>query len=126
MAVCPPSITSIFPHDNYLHKVSTIILKQLLLRCVFSMVLCSLSRSNRYLKNSIGNFSFKTTAAKGVAYNNFFQNDTNQKQTFAAVLQNRFRKFHRKTPVLESLFNKVAGLSPATVLKRDPNTSAFL
>ena len=24
----------------------------------------------------------------------------------------RFRKFHRKTPVMESLFNKVAGLTP--------------
>ena len=37
-----------------------------------------------------------------------------QKQLFADVLQNRcswkFRKFHRKTPVLESLFNEVAGL----------------
>ena len=37
-----------------------------------------------------------------------------EKQMFADVLQNRcslkFLKFHRKTPVLESLFNKVAGL----------------
>ena len=37
-----------------------------------------------------------------------------QKQSFADVLQNRcskkFRKFHRKIPVLEYLFNKVAGL----------------
>ena len=30
-----------------------------------------------------------------------------------------FRKFHREAPVLESLFNKVAGLRPATLLKRD-------
>ena len=37
-----------------------------------------------------------------------------QKQSFADILQNRyskkFRKFHRKTPVLKSLLNKVAGL----------------
>ena len=40
---------------------------------------------------------------------------TLQKQSFADVLQNRcslqFRKFHSKTPVLESLFNKVTGLA---------------
>ena len=29
-----------------------------------------------------------------------------------------FRKFYRKTPVLESLFNKFAGVRPATLLKR--------
>ena len=37
-----------------------------------------------------------------------------QKQTFPDVLQSRrsqkFHKFNRKTTVLESLFNKVAGL----------------
>ena len=37
-----------------------------------------------------------------------------QKQSFADILQSRcskkFCKFDRKTPVLESLFNKVAGL----------------
>ena len=36
------------------------------------------------------------------------------KQSFTDVLKNRcslkFRKIHRKTPVLESLFNEVAGL----------------
>ena len=38
-----------------------------------------------------------------------------QKQPFADVLRNRcpskFCKIHRTTPVLESLFNKVAGLT---------------
>ena len=34
--------------------------------------------------------------------------------------------FHKKTPVLESLFNKVAGLRPATLLKGDLNTRVFL
>ena len=37
-----------------------------------------------------------------------------RKQSFADVLQNscfwKFRKFRRKKPVLESLFNKAAGL----------------
>ena len=33
---------------------------------------------------------------------------------------------HRKTPVLESVFNKIAGLRPATLFKRDPETSVFL
>ena len=52
-----------------------------------------------------------------------------QKQSFTDVLKNRcsekFGKFHRKTSVLESLFNEVAG-PPATSLKRDSNTGAFL
>ena len=42
------------------------------------------------------------------------------------VLKNLASKFHRKTPGLESLFNKVAliklqALRPATLLKRDFN-----
>ena len=45
------------------------------------------------------------------------------------VLQNRCsqkcRKFHRKTPVLKSLFNKVVGLRPVTLLKRDSNAGVF-
>ena len=50
-----------------------------------------------------------------------------------SVLQNRcsykFRNIHRKTSVLESLFNKVSGLTalrPATLFKRDINTGVFL
>ena len=38
----------------------------------------------------------------------------------------KFRKFYRKIPVLESLFNKVVGLRPATLLKRASNTAVFL
>ena len=37
-------------------------------------------------------------------------------------------KFHRKTPVLKSLFNKVAGIKPGTsltFLKKDSNTGVF-
>ena len=35
-------------------------------------------------------------------------------------------KIHWNTPVLESLFNKAAGLRPATLLKRHFSTGAFL
>ena len=43
----------------------------------------------------------------------------------------KFRNIHRKTPVLESFLNKVAGLEAypfrlATLLKRDSNTGIFL
>ena len=40
----------------------------------------------------------------------------------------KIRNTHRKAPVLESLFNKVAGLNawrPATLLKRESNTGCF-
>ena len=40
-----------------------------------------------------------------------------------------FSKFYRKTPVLETLFDKFAGLQafrPATLLKRDSKRGAFL
>ena len=43
---------------------------------------------------------------------------------FADLLQNRFskefRKFHRKTPVLESLFNNVTGLQRCNFIKETP------
>ena len=38
----------------------------------------------------------------------------------------RFRKFHGKITVPESLFHKVEGLKPATLLKWDSNTGGFL
>ena len=53
-----------------------------------------------------------------------------QKQPFADVIQNRFsqknRKFHGKTLALESLFNKVADLRSATLIKGDTNTGFSL
>ena len=53
-----------------------------------------------------------------------------KKQPFADAIQKgcpyEFRKFHRKTPVLEILFNKVTSLRSATLLKRDSNTGVFL
>ena len=46
------------------------------------------------------------------------------------VLQNKcswkIRNIRRKTPVLESFFNKVADIRPATLLKRDSYTGVFL
>ena len=52
-----------------------------------------------------------------------------QKQRFAATFQNRcsleFRNIHRKTPILESLFNEVAGLIfKSTFLYRTPLVAA--
>ena len=41
------------------------------------------------------------------------------------VLKN-FAKFTGKQPVPESLFNKVAGLRPGALLKRDSDTGVFL
>ena len=53
----------------------------------------------------------------------------NQKQQYADVLQNRcsekFRNIQRKIPVLESLYNKDAGLG-CNFIKRDSNTGVFL
>ena len=47
-----------------------------------------------------------------------------------SVLQNRcswkFRNMHRKTPVLEYLFNNVVDLNAWTLLKTDSNTSVIL
>ena len=40
------------------------------------------------------------------------------------VLKN-FRKTHRKTPVLASFLNKVAGLRPSTLLKKRPQHRCF-
>ena len=38
----------------------------------------------------------------------------------------KYRKIHWKTPFLESLFNKAAGLKPAILLKRHFSTGVFL
>ena len=42
-----------------------------------------------------------------------------------AVLKN-FAIFTGKTPVLESSFNKIAGLQACNFIKRDSNTGVFL
>ena len=46
---------------------------------------------------------------------------------FRDVLQKQlFYKFYRKTHALETLFNKVASVKPATLLKRDFDIGVFL
>ena len=37
----------------------------------------------------------------------------------------RYRKIHRKAPVLDSAFNEVAGLQPAALLQRRPRRRCF-
>ena len=59
----------------------------------------------------------------------FMQVIGNAKQSFADFLQNRcsekFRKFHRKTPILESLLNKV-GLKAWNFIKKRLQHRCFL
>ena len=43
-----------------------------------------------------------------------------------AALNNFASYIHRKTPVLESLFNKVGGLKSCNFIKRDTGTGVFL
>ena len=38
----------------------------------------------------------------------------------------KFRNIHRKTPVLESLFNNAGARQTCNILKKDSNTSVFL
>ena len=49
-------------------------------------------------------------------------------QLFADVIQNKcfFSKFHRETPVLQSVFKEFAGLSLATLSKKDSKTGLCL
>ena len=55
---------------------------------------------------------------------------SHKKQWFANVIQNRrlskFRKFHKKAPMLESLLMKLQVWTHGTLLKRDSNTGVFL
>ena len=68
---------------------------------------------------------FKFYILYNIQSNNFcrcFLRDHTFKEPFAHVLQNRcsykFHKFHRKTPVLESLFNKVAAPQACNFIKK--------
>ena len=71
------------------------------------------------------NWVYKTVAIGllDISFYNFhsIKSIFGHREPFADVIQNRcsqkFRKFHRKTPVLNFLFNKVV-----TLLKRDSNT----
>ena len=48
-----------------------------------------------------------------------YEQEAAVRRCFSKKVFSKFRKFHRKTPVLEFLFTKVVG-------KRDSNTGAFL
>ena len=54
-----------------------------------------------------------------VTFSNTYRNSH---RTCSKKCSHKFRKIHRKTktPVRESLFNKVVGLRPATLLKKRP------
>ena len=60
----------------------------------------------------------------------FCKSQDGQKQSFAYSLQNRcsqkFRKFHKKTSMLESPFNKVAGLKACNFIKIRLQHKSFL
>ena len=59
---------------------------------------------------------------------------SNWAKILKTVVQNCFAKkvvlkitqYSQKKPVLEPLFNKVAGLQPCNLTKKDSNTGAFL
>ena len=56
-------------------------------------------------------------------------NQANVRRCFSKQVFLKVRKFHMKTPVLESLFNKVVGLKasrPDVLLKRESSAGAFL
>ena len=38
----------------------------------------------------------------------------------------KFRKFHRKKPMLDSLFNNATGIQASNFIERDSNTVVFL
>ena len=62
--------------------------------------------------------------------NIFIQKSTKKEwlgwRTFLKMLPEKISQYSRKTLVLESLFNKVAGIQGSTLLKRDSNTGVFL
>ena len=49
-----------------------------------------------------------------------------QKCSVKKSLLRNFAKIHRKTPAPRSFFNKIAGLKPVALLKRDSGTGLFL
>ena len=52
---------------------------------------------------------------------------SSRSQMFSKIdVYQKFRNIHKKTRVLESLFNKVAGFIPATLLKRASKTGVCL
>ena len=50
---------------------------------------------------------------------------SHQRYSAKKVFLKKFCKFHRKTPMLESLFNKIPGLQACNFIKKRPPTQAF-
>ena len=69
--------------------------------------------------------AYKYTIKSIIGYSQFRWTQP-QKVICKGRCSEKFHKLHRKTPVLESLFNKVAGLIPATLLKRDAIAGVFM
>ena len=61
---------------------------------------------------------------KSKLYNSFLS--SRSQMIFKTGVLNNYAMFTGKKPMLESLFNKVAVLKPATLLKRVSNTGVFL
>ena len=61
---------------------------------------------------------------KSKLYNSFLS--SRSQMIFKTGVLNNYPMFTGKKPMLESLFNKVAVLKPATLLKRVSNTGVFL
>ena len=85
---------------------------------------CSTYKSAKKEKH-LGNNSHENIFFISIRFNSVATKGTdifNQKQPPEVFYKKRcsykFRKIHRKTPVPESLFNKVAALRPATLLKK--------
>ena len=77
-----------------------------------------------YNKDKIHEKSSKSW--RGPTYLHGFRSSRSQMFFKIGVLKN-FHKCHRKTPVLEYLFNKVTGpYRSATLLKRDPKAGVLL
>ena len=53
------------------------------------------------------------------------QKKQSQEVDYKKGVLKKFRKIHGKTPVLESLYNKVAGLRPATLLNETSTQTQF-
>ena len=72
---------------------------------------------------------FFITVKRQPKTNGLQKQKNNQKQPFPDVFQNRclqkFPSIHRKTPALESLFNKLAGLKVFNFIKKRLQTQVF-
>ena len=68
-------------------------------------------------KLSRGDYNYTISEMTGVGKSTVISEAVAQRCSVKKVFL-KFRKIHRKTPVPEPLFNKVAGLRPATLLKK--------